>query len=761
MIRVEHVTKKFYTKDGEVTALEDISFDLPNRGFVALCGENGCGKTTILNLIATLMSDYEGKIFIDNLDVASNSDFVRSNLVSYVLQDEYFIDSINVIDTLFLEDADYNKIRSELDLFKISDKAQKRPCQLSGGQRQRVSFIRGVLKESDILLVDEPTSSMDEEMERFVFEKLKDISKTKLVVLVSHNLSMVQEYSDLILTLNNGTVQSVVNNSLSTDISYEKNEILFPGDLNFKAIDKTKASKMLDAFGHIIIKRKPKQTAVFDGDYLPRVHSNTKVKKMLKSSQCKIAFKSMVFDSIKILISLGVVLGILLVLLEAMIDLKSFDASGFVFNSIKSNDEFLVSTAPNPYLSENKEMTINDVYDLKRQSGSRIDIVSTWEAPKEIECEYDDFYMNLIHGISRSSLTEKEMLKGDIPQKGQFAITDYIADSLIRKNNKYSTYEDIISEGILLDDYLLDVCGIVDTDYEYYLNLGEEWDEKDVENFSVNQMKLYTIIFCAQEINLSPKIGLRYVLSGDCFADIILDDKVNDSCAINTVLAEKLGYDGTRVIEYKTDFGYIQVESVLEDGLQNPTIYLGKAEYQTIADTIENTFNYINIEVINKEIISFLMSKDVMVDSYTGNYVYSILHYIKLLDDFFFVLSALVLASLLVLLFFYFKKISNNNIKMYVFQKISGYQQRYFFCLEISMIVIGILFMLFLNFGAYYLLYLLMNFALSKSFDLSICVMMNSFTTFIPIAVGVFVISLLLELINYFVRSKKQIVDLL
>lgn len=761
MIRVEHVTKKFYTKDGEVVALEDISFDLPNKGFVALCGENGCGKTTILNLIATLMSDYEGKIFIDNLDVANNSDFVRSKLVSYVLQDEYFIDSINVIDTLFLEDADYNKIRSELDLFKISDKALKKPCQLSGGQRQRVSFLRGVLKEGDILLVDEPTSSMDEEMERFVFEKLKELSKTKLIVLVSHNLSMVQEYSDLIITLNNGTVQSVVNNSLSADISYEKNEILFPGDLNFKAIDKVKASKMLEAFGYLVIKRKEKQSDVFNGDYLPRVHNNTNVRKKLKSSQSKIAFKSMMLDSIKILVSLAVVLGILLVLLEAMVDLKSFDAAGFVFNSIKNNDEFLVSTAPNPYLSENKEMTINDVYDLKRQSGSRIDIVSTWETPKEIECEYDDFYMNLIHGISRTYLTEAEMLKGDVPQKGQFAITDYIADSLIRKNNKYSTYEDIISKGILLDDYLLDVCGIVDTDYEYYLNLGEEWDKKDVENFSINQMKIYTIIFCNEEIKLASKIGLRYVLSGDCFADVILDDKLNDSCAINSVLAENLGYDGTRAIEYKTDFGYIEVDSILEDGLENPTIYVGKTEYQTIADTIENTFNYINIEVINKDTISFLMLKDVMIDSYTGNYVYSILHYIKLLDDFFFVLSALVFASLLVLMFFYLKKISNNNIKMYVFQRISGYQHRYFFRLEISMIVIGILFMLLLNFGAYYLLYFLMNFALSKSFDLSICVMMNSFTTFILIAVGAFVISLLLELINYFVRSKKQIVDLL
>ena len=159
MIRVEHVTKKFYTKDGEVVALEDISFDLPNKGFVALCGENGCGKTTILNLIATLMSDYEGKIFIDNLDVANNSDFVRSKLVSYVLQDEYFIDSINVIDTLFLEDADYNKIRSELDLFKISDKALKKPCQLSGGQRQRVSFLRGVLKEGESVIFFEPAGA--------------------------------------------------------------------------------------------------------------------------------------------------------------------------------------------------------------------------------------------------------------------------------------------------------------------------------------------------------------------------------------------------------------------------------------------------------------------------------------------------------------------------------------------------------------------------------------------------------------------------
>lgn len=762
MIRIEHVTKKFKTKEGEVCALSDVSFELPNTGFVALCGENGCGKTTLLNLISTLMSDYSGRILIDNLDVSRNDEYVKGNLVSYVLQDDYFVRSLNVADSLFLEDADYDRIQTELCAFKISDKSRNKPHELSGGQRQRVSFIRGTLKESAILLVDEPTSSMDEEMEKFVFEKLKVLSKTKLVVLVSHNLSMIHEYSDLIVKLNNGKIESVIRNSSASDITYKENEIFFPGELNFRAIDKNIASKMIETFGQIIIKRGGSRSDSFDGDYTPYIHKDVKTKKKTNPHQRKIMFRSMIAETVRTLASLAIVLGVLLVFFEAMLDLKTFDSNGFVYNSIKNNGETLVSTSQQTYESEDAKFTISDVLDLEKKYGSRIDLVTRWETPLQLECEDDDFYLSVVCGVSRSFLSNKDILKGVAPTGDKFALTDYLADSLIRKNNSYSSYDDIISKGVFIGEYRLDICGIVDTDYEKYKSLDEdEWSKKDSDNFSIMQMKLYTLIFCDAKTEIPSKLGARYIISGDCLADVIPSGGNDNLCTINTALAERLCYDGTQEMECKTDFGYVNIGAIIDDGLENPTLYMGEDQYNSIINSTNTTFEYMNTEIVDKELISFLSSKSVRVDSYTGTYAYKIVESIELLGKLFVVLSALIFAALSVLLYFMLKKVSKANTRMFVFQKLSGYRKKYFLLLELAVVSIGVLAVLLVNLGAYYLNYFLLNAALSNAFEISICFMMNSMVTFGLVAVGVCALSFLFELLHYHRRDRKEIICLL
>lgn len=762
MIRIERVTKKFKTKNGEVCALSDVSFELPNTGFVALCGENGCGKTTLLNLISTLMSDYSGRILIDNLDVSQNSEYVKGNLVSYVLQDDYFIKTLNVADSLFLEDADYERIQTELGTFKISDKAGNKPHELSGGQRQRVSLIRGTLKESAILLVDEPTSSMDEEMEKFVFEKLKVLSKTKLVVLVSHNLSMIREYSDLIVKLNDGKIESVTRNTSASDIIYKDNEIFFSGELNFKAIDKSIASVMMEKFEQIIIKRGGSHSDSFAGDYTPRIHRNVKTEKKPNSHQRRIMFRSMIAETIRTLASLAIVLGVLLVFFEAMVDLKTFDSNGFVYNSIKNNGETLVSTSQQTYASENDKLTISDILDIEREYGSRIDIVTLWETPRQLECEDDEFYLSAVCGVSRSFLTDKDILKGVAPIGDKFALTDYLADSLIRKNNSYSSYDDIISKGVFIGEYRLDICGIVDTDYEKYKNLNEgEWSKRDTENFGIMQMKLYTLIFCDAKTEVPAKLGARYIISGDCLADVIPSEGIYNLCAINKALAENLDYDGTQEMECKTDFGYVTIGAIIDDGLENPTLYMGEDQYKSIINSTNAVFDYINTEIVDKALISFLASKSVRVDSYTGTYAYKIVESIELLGKLFVVLSALISVALSAFLYFMLKKISKANTRMFVFQKLSGYRKKYFLLLELAVVSIGVFAVLLVNLGAYYLSYFLLNSALSNAFEISICFMMNSMLTFALVATGVCVLSFLFELLHYHRRDRKDTISLL
>lgn len=468
MIRIEHVTKSFKTKDGVVRALSDVDLFLPNTGFVALCGENGCGKTTLLNIISTIMLDYEGKVYIDGLEAEKNRDYIKANLVSYVLQDEYFIDSVNVEDTLFLENGNREENLSELEEFKISDKALKGTNELSGGQRQKVSFIRGILKECSILLVDEPTSSMDEEMEDFVFKKLKELSKTKLVILVSHNMSKVYEYSDIIIRLNNGKIASISENSSVSDISYSENEITFLGDLNFKAIDNDIASKMIDSFGKVIVKREKISKKIFEADYEPKKYNDTKLTKTMNTHQKSIIFKSMLRNSRKSIISLALLLGVFLVLLEAMLDLKSFDEDSFVFNSLMNNGEKFISTRHYDYPGKRDEMTLSEALELQKKYGVRMDIVTVPYYRPEICERMDNFYFGIITGKSESFLSEKDMLAGKVPDAFEFALPDYLADMLILYNDLYSSYDDIIEKGVVVENYNLDICGVVDTDYETY-----------------------------------------------------------------------------------------------------------------------------------------------------------------------------------------------------------------------------------------------------------------------------------------------------
>ena len=762
MIRIENVTKKFKTGKEEILALSDVSFELPNTGFVALCGENGCGKTTLLNLISSIMSGYTGKIFIDNLDINKHSEYVKGNLVSYVLQDDCFLKALTIEETLLLETDDGHRVQEELETIGIFDKALNKPNELSGGQRQRASFVRGILKESAILLVDEPTSSMDEEMEKVVFDRLKELSKSKLVVLVSHNLSMVYEYSDIVIKLNKGKVESITRNTSAADIVYKENEILFSGELNFRSIEKNIASKMLETFGQIIIKKTEKKSTSFECDYSPRIHNDTKLRKKLTHNQIMIMLKSMIAESAKIVISLAIILGIFLVPYEAMLDLREFDANEFIFNSVKENEEKFVSTILAPARVDSEIFTYYDVLELERLYHPRLDVVSAWESSYDLECGYDDFYNTSIQGTSRSYLTEKDMVYGAPPVDDQIAMSDYLADALIRKTEFYSSYEDIIKNGIFVGAYHLEVCGIVDTDYEKYQDLDDDkWNKKDTENFSIMQMKWYTILFKDAKTDIPSKLRFANIISGDCLADIMPNDLEGEACAVNQVLAEIIGYDGTGETECKTEFGYMLITSIIEDDSENPTLYVSNEVYISIANSGNTEFDYINVEINSKELVSFLSSKSIKIDSYTGNYTSKIIEIIEILGYFFDVLNVIILVALSMFLFFMVRRISRANNKLFAFQKLSGYMKRYYFLLELSLIAISILATIMVNACAYYLGYYLLNTGLSKSFNISVCFMMNSISTWIIVSVGVLFLSIVFELICYLLRDKKEIIRLL
>ncbi len=215
MIELQHVTK-WYVKRKKITlALHDINLTLGERGLVCLVGESGCGKTTLLNMLGALDSPTDGDVYVNGKKLGDMNGKERQNYhagsVGFIFQELNLIESLSVRDNLLLvcDKEDFNgKYAAVLQKLQIDEFADKLPKELSGGQRQRVAIARAIVKGSRVLLCDEPTGSLDPDNAVIIFETLKEISRERLVVVVSHDIATASKYADRMIRLHRGTVQS-------------------------------------------------------------------------------------------------------------------------------------------------------------------------------------------------------------------------------------------------------------------------------------------------------------------------------------------------------------------------------------------------------------------------------------------------------------------------------------------------------------------------------------------------------------------------
>lgn len=231
MIRIENLEKS-YGKRGKnrKTVLKKINLKFPEKGMVCIVGESGCGKTTLLNTIGGLASFEKGRIVYDDQHIITNNwdwkkwiynkkfsmDQLRSKRIGYIFQNYYLIPEHTVEYNVELalklydlpESEKHYRIERALDAVGMKRYKKKKISELSGGQQQRISIARALVKSPDIILADEPTGSLDEENTLRVMNILKEISKQCLVILVSHEINMVQCFADRIIYLEDGIVKS-------------------------------------------------------------------------------------------------------------------------------------------------------------------------------------------------------------------------------------------------------------------------------------------------------------------------------------------------------------------------------------------------------------------------------------------------------------------------------------------------------------------------------------------------------------------------
>ena len=229
MLQLKNIVKKYAAGDTTVEALRDLSLDFRKSEFVAILGPSGCGKTTLLNIIGGLDRYTSGDLVINNVSTKEYKDvdwdIYRNNSIGFVFQSYNLIPHQTALANVELamtlagisKSERRERAKHALEQVGLADQINKKPSQMSGGQMQRVSIARALVNNPDILLADEPTGALDSETSVQIMEILKEVAKDRLVIMVTHNPDLADQYSNRIIRLLDGRVTDDTNPFLSED----------------------------------------------------------------------------------------------------------------------------------------------------------------------------------------------------------------------------------------------------------------------------------------------------------------------------------------------------------------------------------------------------------------------------------------------------------------------------------------------------------------------------------------------------------------
>ncbi len=234
MLILRDIHKSYVTGDTTTPALKGVEIAFRKSEFVAILGPSGCGKTTLLNVIGGLDKYDSGDLLVNNTSTKdfsdSDWDSYRNHSIGFVFQSYNLIPHQTVLANVELaltlsgvsKQERKKRAMQALEKVGIADQAKKKPNQLSGGQMQRVAIARALVNDPDILLADEPTGALDTATSVQIMEILKEVAKDRLVIMVTHNPELAEEYSSRKITLLDGVVTSDSNEFVPESIEKKK-----------------------------------------------------------------------------------------------------------------------------------------------------------------------------------------------------------------------------------------------------------------------------------------------------------------------------------------------------------------------------------------------------------------------------------------------------------------------------------------------------------------------------------------------------------
>lgn len=216
MLQIKHIYKEYSIDKFKQTALDDVSLNLRDNEFVAILGPSGSGKTTLLNIIGGLDRYTSGDLIINGISTQNYTDrdwdSYRNHTIGFVFQSYNLIPHQTVLANVELaltisgisKSERKKRAKEALEKVGLGNQLNKRPSQMSGGQMQRVAIARALVNNPDILLADEPTGALDSDTSVQVMELLKEVSKDRLVVMVTHNPELAKLYATRIVEVKDG-----------------------------------------------------------------------------------------------------------------------------------------------------------------------------------------------------------------------------------------------------------------------------------------------------------------------------------------------------------------------------------------------------------------------------------------------------------------------------------------------------------------------------------------------------------------------------
>ena len=580
MIEVKNLTKSFKRGKIKTTALNNVSFNLGNKGFVFIIGKSGSGKSTLLNILGGLNSATSGEIIADGNNLAkfskSQYDKYRNSYIGYIFQEFYLIEQLtleqNVALSLDLANKkDKEAVQLAIEKVRLKGLEHRYIYELSGGQRQRVAIARALVKNPNIILADEPTGNLDSKNATQILRLLKKISKEKLVVIVSHNIESAYEYADRIIELADGTIIrdeekvpgyendfKIMNDTLTLPYCKEiGHDDLITINANLQAGNIKKIEQLGSGF-------EPSKNEV--EEYEP-----VKLKKANMNLWKSLSLAAKFFKKTKLSTAFTLALSVLIIFILGICQFFiQYDASKSISEvMIESNATDFVLYKGKYYSEDQPYITIdtpvradsNDITKFKEEGyeGGIYPLynyslpISTSNITQEkaiaAKTNISNFYLKETYG---TLVTDEQylirifgkdgklnVLAGNLTDKPYgVIITDYIADSIIYNfPTKYTSYEDLIGDYKPSTGLRGYINAIIETDYkekygdyiEQHLKEAKEIAEGKRVTLSdtnrVNELSSYTKKY----------LGLNYSLNKD-FGTTLASKEVRDYATLNYAL---------------------------------------------------------------------------------------------------------------------------------------------------------------------------------------------------------------------------------